>query len=189
MFFLLFQGWDDVGFHGSEQIPTPNIDALAYDGVILNNYYVQPICTPSRSALMTGRHPIHTGRLGIILCMGPSDVRWRYNVTSSLIGWSHSWNYPFRSLEAHSFQLIVALDLRKTILQHHKGPILISLLSWVPYIMDIKRVSQINKPSLRFQVCSVGWSWLLSPMVLVSMRNCCHSIWKSLVMPLILLER
>ena len=51
-----------MGFHGSTQFPTPNIDSLAHTGIILNNYYVSPICSPSRSALMTARHPIHTGK-------------------------------------------------------------------------------------------------------------------------------
>ena len=53
-------GWSDVGFQGSV-IHTPNINRLAAEGVILENYYVQPLCTPTRSTLMTGRYPIHTG--------------------------------------------------------------------------------------------------------------------------------
>jgi len=59
-------GWSDVGFHGSK-IKTPNIDKLASEGVILDNYYVLPICTPTRSALMTGMYPIHTGLQHLVL--------------------------------------------------------------------------------------------------------------------------
>lgn len=55
-------GWSDVGFQGSA-IHTPNINRLAAEGVILDNYHVQPLCTPTRSTLMTGRYPIHTGEV------------------------------------------------------------------------------------------------------------------------------
>ncbi|XP_036403168.1 arylsulfatase I [Megalops cyprinoides] len=54
------QGYNDVGYHGSA-IHTPVLDRLAAKGVKLENYYVQPICSPSRSQLMTGRYQIHTG--------------------------------------------------------------------------------------------------------------------------------
>ncbi|MFN8390727.1 MAG: arylsulfatase [Bdellovibrionota bacterium] len=60
-------GWKDVGFHGSD-IRTPNLDKLAANGAELNQFYTQPLCTPSRAALMTGRYPFRYGlQTGVIL--------------------------------------------------------------------------------------------------------------------------
>ncbi len=53
-------GWGDVGWHDSE-IKTPHLDALANRGARLEAHYVQPVCTPTRAALMTGRYPIRHG--------------------------------------------------------------------------------------------------------------------------------
>lgn len=55
-------GWNDVGYHGSE-VKTPTLDRLIREGVELNNYYVHPACSPTRSALMTGKSAL---RLGIL---------------------------------------------------------------------------------------------------------------------------
>ncbi|XP_071089844.1 arylsulfatase J-like [Haliotis cracherodii] len=64
-------GFHDVGYHNSE-IKTPNLDKLAGAGVKLENYYVQPICSPTRSQLMSGRYQIHTGlQHGIIWASQP----------------------------------------------------------------------------------------------------------------------
>ncbi len=56
-------GWHDVGFHGSE-IQTPTLDALARRGVQLDQFYVQPNCTPTRAAFFTGRYPFRDGLHG-----------------------------------------------------------------------------------------------------------------------------
>lgn len=53
-------GWNDVGYHGSA-LATPHIDRLAASGVRLERFYVQPVGTPTRAALMTGRYPIRYG--------------------------------------------------------------------------------------------------------------------------------
>ena len=50
-------GFNDIGYHGSE-ILTPNLDKLSGQGVRLESYYVQPICTPTRSQLMSGRYQV-----------------------------------------------------------------------------------------------------------------------------------
>ena len=55
-------GWRDVGYHGSE-VATPHIDRLARDGVELDRFYVQPTCSPTRAALMTGQSSL---RLGVL---------------------------------------------------------------------------------------------------------------------------
>ncbi|MBW2726686.1 MAG: sulfatase-like hydrolase/transferase [Deltaproteobacteria bacterium] len=55
-------GWKDVGYHGSE-IETPNIDRIASAGLELDRMYVQPTCSPTRAALMTGKSPL---RLGVL---------------------------------------------------------------------------------------------------------------------------
>jgi len=54
-------GWKDVGFNGCTDIKTPNIDALAARGAKFTQFYVQPMCTPTRAALMTGRYPFRYG--------------------------------------------------------------------------------------------------------------------------------
>lgn len=59
-------GWGDVGFHGSE-IRTPSLDALAREGVTFDQFYVQPMCTPTRAALMTGRYPLRYGLQSFVI--------------------------------------------------------------------------------------------------------------------------
>ena len=53
-------GWGEVGFHGGS-VPTPNLDRLAAEGVVLERMYAQPICSATRAALLTGRDPIRFG--------------------------------------------------------------------------------------------------------------------------------
>ncbi len=59
-------GWGELGCYGGGTLrgaPTPRIDALAAEGLRLLNFNVESDCVPTRSALMTGRHPIRTGAL------------------------------------------------------------------------------------------------------------------------------
>jgi arylsulfatase A-like enzyme len=63
-------GWSDVGWHGGFS-KTPHLDRLVRTGIELDQHYVQPVCTPTRTALMSGRYP---GRFGPH-ALAPSNLR------------------------------------------------------------------------------------------------------------------
>ena len=61
------QGYGDISAHGSPDVFTPNMDKLKSQGISLEDFQVSPTCTPTRSAIMTGRHPFKNGITHTIL--------------------------------------------------------------------------------------------------------------------------
>ena len=62
-------GWGELGVYGGGELrgaPTPRLDRLAEEGMRLQNFNVEPQCTPTRSALMTGRRPIRSGTTKVV---------------------------------------------------------------------------------------------------------------------------
>lgn len=56
------QGWGDLSYHGNLNLATPNIDSIAYNGAVMENFFVQPVCSPTRAELLTGHY---ASRLGV----------------------------------------------------------------------------------------------------------------------------
>ncbi len=59
------QGWGDLSVNGNSNLSTPHIDSLARDGATLNNFYVCPVCAPTRAEFLTGRYHPRTGVSGV----------------------------------------------------------------------------------------------------------------------------
>jgi len=55
------QGWGDLSLNGNPLVNSPNIDELATQGVVLNNFYVNSVCSPTRAELLTGRYHVRGG--------------------------------------------------------------------------------------------------------------------------------
>ena len=64
-------GYQDVGCFGSPDIRTPRIDAMAREGLKFTSFYAQPICGPSRAAIMTGCYPLRVAERGNVKNVHP----------------------------------------------------------------------------------------------------------------------
>ncbi len=72
-------GWGELGVYGGGVLrgaETPRLDTLASEGVRFLNFNVEPQCTPSRSAFMTGRHPIRSGTTKVVWGMLYGMTQW-----------------------------------------------------------------------------------------------------------------
>lgn len=99
------QGYGDLGFTGNPHIKTPVIDNLAKESIRLNNFYVSPVCAPTRSSLMTGRYSLRTGvhdtyNGGAIMASNEvtiAEMLKQANYTTGIFGkWHLGDNYPSR---------------------------------------------------------------------------------------------
>jgi len=81
-------GWGELGCYGGGLLrgaPTPRIDKLAGEGLKLLNHNVEAQCTPSRTALLTGRHPIRSGTASIPVSGGVDGMtRWEVTIAQAL---------------------------------------------------------------------------------------------------------
>jgi len=99
------QGFGDLGFHGNPDIQTPVMDRLARQSVRFSNFYVSPVCAPTRASLMTGRYSLRTGVYdtyngGAIMAAEEvtiAEVLRSAGYTTGIFGkWHLGDNYPFR---------------------------------------------------------------------------------------------
>lgn len=99
------QGYGDLGLHGNQKIQTPNVDRLGRESVQLTRFHVNPVCSPTRASLLTGRYYYRTGVVDTFL---GRSLMWPDEVTiaemfggagyrTGLFGkWHLGDNYPMR---------------------------------------------------------------------------------------------
>ena len=99
------QGYGDLGCHGNPVVRTPNLDRLHSDSVRLTDFHVDPMCSPTRAALMTGRYSARTGvwstlRGRYMLRRDEVTMADRFGASGYRTGIFGKWhlgdNYPYR---------------------------------------------------------------------------------------------
>jgi arylsulfatase A-like enzyme len=102
------QGYGDLACNGNPVVRTPNLDKFAKEGVRLTNFYVSPVCSPTRASLLTGRYNYRTGVVDTFLgrsLMHTDEVtlaemlRWAGYRTGIFGKWHLGDNYPMRPMD------------------------------------------------------------------------------------------
>lgn len=99
------QGFGDVGVHRNDKVRTPNMDRIAREGVRFTQFHVNPVCSPTRASLLTGRYYYRTGVVDTFL--GRSMMRNEELTTAEMLAgggyttgifgkWHLGDNYPMR---------------------------------------------------------------------------------------------
>lgn len=98
-------GYGDIGYHGNPFIRTPNLDRLAAESTQFSNFYVSPVCAPTRASLLTGRYSLRTGIYdtyagGAIMKTEEvtlaEELKSKGYATACIGKWHLGENYPFR---------------------------------------------------------------------------------------------
>ena len=67
-------GWEEVGYNGHPYLKTPFLDEMAASGLRLDSFYAQPVCSPTRGNVLTGRHPNRYGTFTPGCSLRPEEI-------------------------------------------------------------------------------------------------------------------
>ena len=113
------QGYGDIGYNGNPHIKTPNLDLLASNSIRFNNFYVSPVCAPTRSSLLTGRYSLRTGVTdtyngGAMMSNDEitlAEILKENNYQTGIFGkWHLGDNYPFRPTDQGFHESLIHLS-------------------------------------------------------------------------------
>ncbi len=99
------QGWGDLSLHGNPWLETPHLDSLAHRGERFTNFYVSPLCAPSRASLLTGRYHLESGVVSVskgleIMDAGETTLGELFKANGYATGifgkWHNGQHYPNR---------------------------------------------------------------------------------------------